>query len=78
MSDTSNVHTIGNKYLEPACYLAMIGMSIVSSLDEKLIPLHAQITVFSLAIITVGSYRSLTQMLAEMKKAHLDEKKEGE
>jgi hypothetical protein len=36
------------------------------------------ITVFSLAIITIGSYRSLSQMLAEMKKAHVDEKKEGE
>jgi minor histocompatibility antigen H13 len=34
--------------------------------------------VFSLAIITVGSYRSLSQMAAEMKKALIDEKKEGE
>jgi hypothetical protein len=53
----------------------MIGLSAVSSLiDEKLIPLHVNITVFSLAIIIVGSYRSLTQMLAEIKKAHIDDK----
>lgn len=71
-------HSIGNKFLEPLCYLSMIGLSAVSSYNEKLVPLHIQITVFSLAIITVGSYRSLTQMCAELKKAHIDEKKEGE
>jgi len=66
---------IGNSFVEPLCYIAMIGLSAVSSLiDEKIIPLHVNITVFSLAIIIVGSYRSLTQMLAEIKKAHLDDK----
>jgi hypothetical protein len=52
-------------------------LSVLGTLDEKLIPLHVQITVFSLAIIIAGSYRSLTQMLAEIKKAHIDAKKEG-
>jgi hypothetical protein len=52
----------------------MIGLSVVASIDENLVPLHVNITVFSLAIIIVGSYRSLTQMLAEIKKAHLDDK----
>jgi minor histocompatibility antigen H13 len=69
---------LGNKLLEPLCYVSMIALSIVSSINEKLVPLHVQITVFSLAIITVGSYRSLSQMAAEMKKALIDEKKEGE
>ena len=68
---------IGNKLIEPLCYLAMICLSVVSSINEKLIPLHIQITVFSLSIITIGSYRSLSQMVTEMKKALID-KKEGE
>jgi hypothetical protein len=50
----------------------MIGLSVVSTIDHTLVPLHVQITVFSLAIITVGSYRSLTQMLVEMKKGLID------
>ncbi len=65
---------IGNKYIEPICYIAMIGLSAIASFNEKLVPLHVNITVFSLAIIIVGSYRSLTQMLAEIKKAHIDDK----
>ena len=69
---------IGNRFLEPLCYLSMISLAVISSIDEKLIPLHVQITVYSLAIITAGSFRSLTQMVSEMKKAHIDEKKEGE
>jgi hypothetical protein len=69
---------LGNPYLEPACYLSMITLAVVSSINEKLIPLHIQITVYSLAIITAWSYRFLTQMVVEMKKAHLDEKKERE
>ena len=51
---------IGNKLLEPLCYLSMIALSVIGTINDKLIPLHIQITVFSLAIITIGSYRSLT------------------
>jgi len=51
--------SIGNRLIEPLCYLSMIALSIVSQINEKLIPLHVQITVFSLSIITIGSYRSL-------------------
>ncbi len=32
--------TIGNKFIEPLCYLAMIGLSVVSHLNENLLPLH--------------------------------------
>lgn len=71
-------YALGNKFIEPLCYVSMIVLSAIASYNETLVPLHVNITVFSLAIITVGSYRSLTQMLAEMKKAHIDEKKEGE
>lgn len=63
---------IGNKVIEPACYLAMIALAGISTIDHTLVPLHIQITVYSLAIITVGSFRSLTQMLGEMKKGLID------
>ncbi len=75
MTDTLS---LGPRYLEPLCYLSMLILAVISSINEKLVPLHVQITVYSLAIITAGSFRSLTQMVIEMKKAHLDEKKEGE
>ena len=77
MSDSLS-SILGNRFLEPICYLSMITLAVISSINEKLIPLHVQITVYSLAIITAGSFRSLTQMVVEMKKAHLEEKKEGE
>lgn len=63
---------IGNKLIEPACYIAMILLAVISTIDHTLVPLHIQITVYSLAIITVGSFRSLTQMLGEMKKGLID------
>ena len=69
---------IGHKLVEPFCYLLMLGLSVVSSIDETLVPLHLNITAFSLAIITLGSYRSLQQMLSELKKAHIDGVKDSE
>ena len=69
---------IGNKFVEPLCYASMVVLSAIASFNEKLVPIHVNITVFSLAIITLGSYRSLTQMLVEMKKGLIDGKKEGE
>ena len=51
---------IGNRLIEPLCYASMLGLTLLSSfVDEKLLPLHVHITVFSLAIIVIGSYRSL-------------------
>jgi uncharacterized membrane-anchored protein len=50
----------------------MVALSVVSTVNEKLIPLHVQITVFSLSIITIGSFRSLSQMVTEMKKSLID------
>lgn len=58
-----SVADIGNKYLEPACYMAMIVLSVITHLSPTLIPLHVNITVFSLAIIIAGSQRSLKEMV---------------
>ena len=64
--------SLGNSWVEPLCYLSMVALSVVSTVNEKLIPLHVQITVFSLSIITIGSFRSLSQMVTEMKKSLID------
>ncbi len=66
MSATSS--DIGNKLLEPACYLAMMGLTGVTHFLPNVIPLHVNITVFSLAIIIIGSQRSLKELIVEMKK----------
>ena len=75
---SSETHHLGNKLIEPLCFLSMIALSVISSFYKHDLLLHVNIAVFSLSIITVGSYRSLTQMLTEMRKAHIDGKKEGE
>lgn len=66
--------TIGNPLIEPACYLAMAGLTVATFFTDK-IPLHINICVFSLAIIIIGSYRSLREMISEMKKVHILGKK---
>jgi minor histocompatibility antigen H13 len=68
--------SLSNPLIEPLCYLSMAALSAVSHFDEKLIPLHIQIVVYSLSIIIIGAHRSLTQMLAEMKKGLLEGKRE--
>jgi minor histocompatibility antigen H13 len=65
---------IGNPMVEPLCYLSMVVLSILSTVSDK-VPLHLNITVFSLAIIIIGSYRSLNEIVMEMKKVYIDGKK---
>lgn len=38
-TESTSTH-IGNKLIEPLCYLSMIALSVISSINEKLIPLH--------------------------------------
>jgi hypothetical protein len=58
---------IGHAMIEPLCYLSMLGLTAGSYFTDK-VPLHVNITVFSLAIIIIGSYRSLREMISEIKK----------
>jgi hypothetical protein len=58
---------IGNPMIEPLCYLSMAALTAGSYFTDK-VPLHVNICVFSLAIIIIGSYRSLREMIAEIKK----------
>jgi minor histocompatibility antigen H13 len=66
--------TIGNPLIEPMCYLSMAALTAASFVTDK-IPLHIHICVFSLAIIIIGSYRSLREMIGEIKKVQLLGKK---
>lgn len=65
---------VGHPLIEPLCYLSMVALSIASTVSDQ-VPLHLNITVFSLAIIIIGSYRSLNEMIQEMKKVLVDGKK---
>lgn len=56
------------------CYLSMVALTIGNLVTDK-IPIHLNICVFSIAIIIIGSYRSLREMITEMKKVHLLGKK---
>jgi len=53
---------IGHPLIEPVCYLLMGGLTAANFVTDK-IPIHLSITVFSLAIIIIGSYRSLREMI---------------
>ena len=60
--------SIGGNTKEIICYLAMFGLSVVATIQHELIPLSVYISVFSIAIIIVGSYRSVVEMIADIKK----------
>jgi minor histocompatibility antigen H13 len=53
----------------------MIALTITISFTDK-VPLHVNLAVFSIAIIVIGSYRSLYEMVAEIKKVQLTGKNE--
>ena len=50
----------------------MLGLTAATYFTDQ-IPIHLQITVFSLAIIIAGSYRSLRQLITQIKQLHIDE-----
>lgn len=71
------VTSINNRHIELVCYLSMIVLTGVISFTDK-VPLHVNLAVFSLATIIIGSYRSLYEMVSEIKKVHLTDKKNEE
>lgn len=66
--------SIGNPLIEPLCYLSMAGLT-AATYFTTIVPLHLNICVFSLGIIIIGSYRSLREMIGEIKKVQLLGKK---
>lgn len=67
---------LGSNKKEIACYLAILGLSVAASINHELVPLHINIAVFSIAIIIIGSYRSIVEMIADIKKQHIEGKGE--
>ena len=64
--------------VEACCFGTIIVLTIISSFID--VPIHVNITLFSLSIIIAGAWRSVDQLLIEFKKIHVDKKesKEGE
>jgi minor histocompatibility antigen H13 len=64
--------------LELLCYVAMIGLTVQLHLDPTVVPIHVNISVFSMGIIFIGSLRSLNTLIEEMHKSITDPKNAGE
>lgn len=57
------------------CLMTMLILTILTYCTDKLVPLHLNITAFSLSIIIIGSYGSLEVMIMEFKKVYIQGKK---
>lgn len=65
--------------LEVVCLGTMFGLTIVSNFTS-IVPFQLSMTLFALSIIIIGSKRSVTELIKEFKKIHVDKKggEEGE
>lgn len=66
---------INNRVIELMCGLSMVTLTAATYFTDK-VPLHLNLAVFSIAIIVIGSYRSLYEIIAEIKKVQLTGKNE--
>eukprot|EP00347_Sterkiella_histriomuscorum_P009200 403342142 len=71
----STEQKIGHPLIEPICYLTILTLTLANVFITEKVPLQLNICAFSIGIIVVGSYRSLREMISEMKKVHLQGKK---
>lgn len=51
--------TEGERVVEMCCYGALLILTVISYFNQKIIPLHVSLTIHALAIIYIGSFRSL-------------------
>lgn len=58
------------------CYLCLLALTVVGQFTDK-IPIQVNITIHSMLIIIIGSYKSLEEMISIMKKIHVDKNYEG-
>ena len=49
----------------------LVVLTLITYIDHKLLPLHLNVTAFSLAIIIIGSFRSLEVMVCEFKQVFI-------
>lgn len=62
---------------ETFCYLCLAALTAAGCVTDK-VPIQLNITLHSMLIIAVGSFKSLEEMLRIMKKIHVDRNYEGE
>lgn len=53
------------------CYLCLAALTVVGHFTDK-IPIQINITIHSMLIIIIGSYKSLEEMIAIMKRIHIE------
>ena len=58
--------------IEACCFGTIVVLTIISSFID--VPIHVNITLFSLSIIIAGSFRSVDQLVIEFKKIHVDKR----
>ena len=63
--------------VEQLCYATIISLTVITQLYYQFVPLHINITCFSLAIIIAGSNRSVYQLINEFKVVR-DKKEESQ
>lgn len=61
---------LNTRFIKNFCFLLMIVLTVLTHFTD-LVPLHLNITVFSLSIIIIGSYKSLECMVGEFKKVYI-------
>jgi hypothetical protein len=59
------------------CYGALALLTVIGSFTDK-IPIQINITIHSVLIIGIGSFKSLEEMIRIMKKIHIDRNYDGE
>jgi Ni,Fe-hydrogenase I cytochrome b subunit len=59
--------------IEAICFSLIIGLTVTNYFIA--LPIHLNITAFSLAIIIAGANRSLHQMISQFKVVHVDKQK---
>mmetsp|Transcript_20006 Transcript_20006/g.14718 ORF Transcript_20006/g.14718 Transcript_20006/m.14718 type:complete len:375 (-) Transcript_20006:34-1158(-) len=55
--------------------MVIVVLTVLSQINHELVPLHLNVTAFSLSIIIIGSFGSLEVMIQEFKKVYIQGKK---
>ena len=59
------------------CYMALFILTVIGCFTDK-VPIQINVTIHSMLIISIGSIKSLEQMIRMIKKIHIDKNYEGE
>ena len=54
-----------------ACFSVLVLLSVIGIFSDK-IPIQINITIHSMAIIAIGSFKSVEEMMRQIKRIHVD------